>query len=137
MVNIFWTLKETSRATKGKTSGFFDTLPQLYKDDCLAGLPPRNNPKCRPYRQNSLKGTGDLIPEPYLIFVISFTQTGFSKTKFYIQKTTKGTKNTKNVSKKSNICIFFHLTWKNLHLTENFYTDMSVVSVTNMRYGTL
>ena len=24
---------------------------------------------------------------------------------------------------------------QNLHLTENFYTDMSVVSVTNMRYG--
>ena len=36
--------------------------------------------------------------------------------------------------KKSNICIFFHSIWKNLHLTENFYTDMSVVSVTNIRY---
>ena len=24
--------------------------------------------------------------------------------------------------KKSNICIFFHSIWKNLHLTENFYT---------------
>jgi len=30
---------------------------------------------------------------------------------------------------------FFHSIWKNLHLTENFYTDMSVVSVTNMRYA--
>ena len=30
---------------------------------------------------------------------------------------------------------FFHSIWKNLHLTENFYTHMSVVSVTNMRYG--
>ena len=30
---------------------------------------------------------------------------------------------------------FFHSFWKNLHLTENFYTDMSVVSVTNMRYA--
>ena len=29
---------------------------------------------------------------------------------------------------------FFHSFWTNLHLTENFYTDMSVVSVTNMRY---
>ena len=38
--------------------------------------------------------------------------------------------------KKSNICIFFHSIWKNLHLTEIFYTDMSVVSVTNMRYET-
>ena len=25
--------------------------------------------------------------------------------------------------KKSNICIFFHSIWKNLHLTEIFYTD--------------
>ena len=30
---------------------------------------------------------------------------------------------------------FFHSIWKNLHLTENFYTDISVVSVTNMRYA--
>ena len=29
---------------------------------------------------------------------------------------------------------FFHSFWKNLHQTENFFTDMSVVSVTNMRY---
>ena len=40
------------------------------------------------------------IVDPYLIFVISFTQAGFSKTKFYTQKTTKGTKNTKNVCEK-------------------------------------
>ena len=32
---------------------------------------------------------------------------------------------------------FFHSFWKNLHLEENFYTDMSVVSVTNKRYGYL
>ena len=31
---------------------------------------------------------------------------------------------------------FFHSIWKNLHLTENFYTDMSVVSVTNKGYDT-
>ena len=37
--------------------------------------------------------------------------------------------------KKSYIYAFFHSFWKNLHLTENFYTDMSVVSVTNKRYG--
>ena len=72
---------------------------------------------------------------PYLIFVISFTLAGFSKTKFYTKKTTKGTKNTKNVSEKVKYMHFFHSIWKNLHLTENFYTDMSVVSVTNMRYG--
>ena len=30
---------------------------------------------------------------------------------------------------------FFHSFWKKLHLTENFYTDMSVVSVTNKRYA--
>ena len=51
------------------------------------------------------------------------------------QKTTKGTKNTKNVSEKVKCMHFFHSIWKKLHLTENFYTDMSVVSVTNMRYG--
>ena len=32
------------------------------------------------------------------------------------------------------LCAFFHSIWKNLHLTEIFYTEMSVVSVTNMRY---
>ena len=76
----------------------------------------------------------NMLFDAYLIFVISFTQTGFSKTKFYTQKTTKGTKNTKNVSEKVKYMHFFHSIWKNLHLTENFYTDMSVVSVTNMRY---
>ena len=30
---------------------------------------------------------------------------------------------------------FIHSIWKNLHLTEIFYTDMSVVFVTNMRYA--
>ena len=61
---------------------------------------------------------------PYLIFVISFTLAGFSKNKFYTQKkTTKGTKNTKNVSEKVKYMHFFHSIWKNLHLTENFYTD--------------
>ena len=45
------------------------------------------------------------------------------------------TKNTKNVSEKVIYMHFFHSFWKNLHLTENFYTDMSVVSVTNKRYG--
>ena len=74
---------------------------------------------------------------PYLIFVISFTQTGFSETKFYTQKTTKGTKKTKNVSEKVKYMHFFHSIWKNLHLTEKFYTDMSVVSVTNMRYASI
>jgi len=48
---------------------------------------------------------------------------------------TKITKNTKNVSEKVIYMHFFHSFWKNLHLTENFYTDMSVVSVTNMRYA--
>ena len=40
----------------------------------------------------------------YLIFVISFTQTGFSKTKFYTQKSPKTLKMS---LKKSYICIFF------------------------------
>ena len=30
---------------------------------------------------------------------------------------------------------FWRSIWKILHLTESFYTDMSVVSVTNMRYA--
>merc|ERR1712004_85356 len=52
------------------------------------------------------------------------------------KKRLKAPKTLKMSLKKSNICIFFHSIWKNLHLTENFYTDMSVVSVTNMRYDT-
>ena len=47
----------------------------------------------------------------------------------------KSPKTLKMSLKKSYICIFFHSFWKNLHLTENFYTDMSVVSVTNKRYA--
>ena len=44
----------------------------------------------------------------YLIFVISFTQAGFSKNKFYTHtKTTKDTKNTKNVSEKVKCMQFF------------------------------
>ena len=35
---------------------------------------------------------------------------------------TKGTKNTKNVSEKVKYMHFFHSIWKNLHLTEIFYT---------------
>ena len=62
------------------------------------------------------------MSQAYLTFVISFTQKGFSKTNFYTQKTTKGTKNTKNVSEKVKCMHFFHSIWKNLHLTENFYT---------------
>ena len=42
--------------------------------------------------------TGGIVNlDPYLIFVISFTLAGFSKTNFYTQK------NTKNVSEKSQI----------------------------------
>ena len=59
----------------------------------------------------------------------------FRKPNFTPKKTTKITKNTKNVSEKVIYMHFFHSFWKNLHLTENFYTDMSVVSVTNKRYG--
>ena len=58
----------------------------------------------------------------------------FRKPNFTPKKTTKITKNTKNVSEKVIYMHFFHSFWKNLHLTENFYTDMSVVSVTNKRY---
>ena len=43
----------------------------------------------------------------------------------------------KNVSEIVIYMHFFHSFWKNLHLTEIFYTDMSVVSVTNKRYDLL
>ena len=57
----------------------------------------------RPWEKQR-KGT-EYRTSAYLIFVISFTQTGLLKSKFYTQKTTNGTKNTKNDSEKSNICI--------------------------------
>ena len=69
----------------------------------------------------------------YLSFLLH--RQDFRKPNFTPKKTTKGTKNTKNVSEKVKYMHFFHSIWKNLHLTENFYTDMSVVSVTNKRYG--
>ena len=68
----------------------------------------------------------------YLSFLLHWQD--FRKPNFTPKKTTKGTKNTKNVSEKVKYMHFFHSIWKNLNLTENFYTDMSVVSVTNMRY---
>ena len=70
----------------------------------------------RPWEKQR-KGT-EYRTSAYLIFVISFTQTGFSKTKTP-KKTTKITKNTKNVSEKVIYMHFFHSFWKNLHLTEN------------------
>merc|ERR1711978_648858 len=70
----------------------------------------------------------------YLSFLLH--RQDFRKPNFTPKKTTIGTKNTKNVSEKVKYMHFFHSIWKNLHLTENFYTDMSVVSVTNMRYVT-
>ena len=68
----------------------------------------------------------------YLSFLLH--RQDFWKPNFTPKKTTKITKNTKNVSEKVIYMHFFHSFWKNLHLTENFYTDMSVVSVTNKRY---
>ena len=50
-----------------------------------------------------------LEQKAYLIFVISFKQAGFLKTKFYTQKKTKDTKNTKNVSEKVKCMQFFSL----------------------------
>ena len=73
-----------------------------------------------------------LMHTSYLSFLLHLQD--FRKPNFTPKKTTKGTKNTKNVSEKVKYMHFFHSIWKNLHLTENFYTDMSVVSVTNMRY---
>ena len=69
----------------------------------------------------------------YLSFLLH--RQDFRKPNFTPKKRLKAPKTLKMSLKKSNICIFFHSIWKNLHLTENFYTDMSVVSVTNMRYA--
>ena len=57
----------------------------------------------------------------YLSFLLH--RQDFRKPNFTPKKTTKGTKNTKNVSEKVKYMHFFHSIWKNLHLTENFYTD--------------
>ena len=46
----------------------------------------------------------------------------FRKPNFTPKKTTKDTKNTKNFSEKVKCMQFFHPIWKNLHLTEIFYT---------------
>jgi len=66
-----------------------------------------------------------------------YTDRIFENQILHPKKRLKAPKTLKMSLKKSNICIFFHSIWKNLHLTKNFYTDMSVVSVTNMRYANL
>ena len=57
-------------------------------------------------------------------FNLSFLLHGqdFRKPNFTPKKTTKDTKNTKNFSEKVKCMQFFHPIWKNLHLTEIFYT---------------
>ena len=93
------------------SSGHF-RLPLFVLDftDCHRSISLHRSAKCCPYLQ---QGGGDvffifffLFLLSYLIFVISFTLAGFSKTKFYTQKTTKGTKNIKNVSEKLEYMLF-------------------------------
>ena len=57
-------------------------------------------------------------------FNLSFLLHGqdFRKPNFTPKKKTKDTKNTKNFSEKVKCMQFFHPIWKNLHLTEIFYT---------------
>ena len=58
---------------------------------------------------------------PYLIFVISFTQ--ITNNKYYTPKKQWKTSKTLQISQKNqNICIFLRSIWKILHLTEKFYT---------------
>ena len=59
---------------------------------------------------------------PYLVFVISFTQAGFSKTKLHPKERLTAPKTLK-MTLKSQTYAFLHSIWKNLHLTEFFYTD--------------
>ena len=56
----------------------------------------------------------------YLSFLLH--RQDFRKPNFTPKKNLKGTKNTKNVSKKVKYMHFFHSIWKKLHLTEIFYT---------------
>ena len=69
----------------------------------------------------------------YLSFLLH--RQDFRNQNLHPKRRLKSPKTLKMSLKKSYICIFFHSFWKNLHLTENFYTDMSVVSVTNKRYA--
>ena len=71
---------------------------------CEAATPPRVDP-----RHTS-----------YLSFLLH--KQDFRKPNFTLKKTTKDTKNTKNVSEKVKCMQFFNSIWKNLHLTGNFYT---------------
>ena len=65
-----------------------------------------------------------LLPSSSHTFNLSFLLHGqdFRKPNFTPKKTTKDTKNTKNFSEKVKCMQFFHPIWKNLHLTEIFYT---------------
>ena len=56
----------------------------------------------------------------YLSFLLHWQD--FRKPNFTPKTTTKGIKNTKNISENVKYMHFFHSIWKNLHLTENFYT---------------
>ena len=76
----------------------------------------------------------DAVDIPHICHFF-YTDRIFENQILHPKKTTKITKNTKNVFEKVIYMHFFHSFWKNLHLTEIFYTDMSVVSVTNKRYG--
>ena len=64
----------------------------------------------------------------YLSFLLH--RQDFQKPNFTPKKTTKGIKNTKNV-----YMHFFSLNLEKFTPDRNFYTDMSVVSVRNMKYG--
>ena len=87
---------------------------------------------CTRFNGKSLLSDSKQMYTSYLSFLLH--RQDFRKQNFTPKRMTKITKNTKNVSEKVIYMHFFHSFWKNLHLTENFYTDMSVVSVTNKRY---
>ena len=64
-----------------------------------------------------------LIHTSYLSFLLHGQD--FENQILHPKKTTKDTKNTKNISEKVKCMQFFHPIWKNLHLTENFYTGIA------------
>ena len=87
---------------------------------------------CTRFNGKSLLSDSKQMHTSYLSFL--YTDRIFENQILHPKKQLKSPKTLKMSLKKSYICIFFHSFWKNLHMTENFYTDMSVVSVTNMRY---
>ena len=58
-----------------------------------------------------------------MFVILHFTLAGFSKTKFYIQKTTKITKNTKNVPEKVKYMHYFFTQSGKIYTSQKIFTQ--------------